>query len=95
MAALVSNTMEKLGSGPDLASKALELARDACATIRQAKDAASMAYSAYAHAVDIVLADGKVLDLELKFLNTIAQELNLPKSQAGEIITVLRKKNKH
>ncbi len=81
--------------GPDLARKALELAKDACATIRQSKEAGSLAYSAYAHAVDIVLADSRVKDLEMKFLNVVAKELQIPRRDAAEILTVLGKKNKH
>ncbi|MFZ4122185.1 MAG: tellurite resistance TerB family protein [Caulobacterales bacterium] len=49
--------------------------------------------SIFAHAVDIVFADGKVVTREAEFLNNLAEKLKLDQSKAAETIRVLEAKN--
>lgn len=61
---------------------------DACNSIPQEVTA-----SLFAHAVDIVFADGKVLTKEAEFLRTLAERLKLDEPTAQKIIDVLQTKN--
>jgi uncharacterized tellurite resistance protein B-like protein len=49
--------------------------------------------SIFAHAVDIVFADGKVVTKEVEFLRSLAEKLKLEEAKAQQIIDVLKTKN--
>jgi uncharacterized tellurite resistance protein B-like protein len=51
--------------------------------------------SIFAHAADIVFADGKVVTKEAEFLQKLAQKLTLEQSVTERTIEVLRKKNEY
>ena len=51
------------------------------------------ANAAFAHATDIVFADGKVVTKEAEFLEALAQRLGIDEARARATITVLQSKN--
>lgn len=61
---------------------------DACNSVPS-----EVAYALFAHAVDIVFADGKVVTREVEFLKSLAEKLKLEESRAQETIRVLQAKN--
>ena len=61
---------------------------DACNSIP-----AEVVQSIFAHAVDIVFADGKVLTREADFLRSLAERLKVAEADAQKIIDVLQIKN--
>jgi uncharacterized tellurite resistance protein B-like protein len=78
-------------NGDALSRQALEVASEAATVLADNPD---MAYSAYAHAVDVVFADAVVRPMEKKFLKVLAEKLNLPPSDALEVLKFLNRKNK-
>lgn len=54
-----------------------------------------MRISLFAHCVDIVLADGKLLPQEATFLNTITELMGLDAARAKEVMTVIMHKNRY
>lgn len=54
-----------------------------------------MRISLFAHCVDIVLADGKLLPTEATFLNTITELMGLDADRAKEVMTVIMHKNRY
>lgn len=61
---------------------------DACNSVP-----AEVVPSIFAHAVDVVFADGKVVTKEVDFLRTLADKLKLDEGTAQKIIDVLQIKN--
>jgi tellurite resistance protein len=53
-----------------------------------------LAETAFAHACNIVLADGVVEDEEKEFLNTVMRHLDISKDRATKIVRVMVIKNK-
>ncbi len=50
-------------------------------------------YALFAHAADIVFADGKVVTREIEFLKSLAEKLKLDEARAQETMRVLQAKN--
>ncbi|MGE3302745.1 MAG: tellurite resistance TerB family protein [Hyphomonadaceae bacterium] len=47
----------------------------------------------FAHATDIIFADGKVVTQEVEFLRNLASKLGLPEADTNKIIEVMKTKN--
>ncbi len=61
---------------------------DACASIP-----VEVAESIFAHAADIVFADGKVVSREVEYLQKLAEKLRIDQAFAAKVMDVLRIKN--
>ncbi len=54
-----------------------------------------MRLAIFAHCVDIVLADGKLLQAEAEFLNQITEKMGLDSDRAKEVMSVIMQKNRY
>lgn len=90
-ASMAQNVMVKLRAPGDAVAKALDVSAEAALQIARNPD---MAFSAYAHAVDIIFADAAVNDIERRFLKHLAEKLSLNPSEAVEVLRMLNRKNK-
>lgn len=78
--------------GAELVKQALSVCTEAAIPIKAKGD--EMAFSVFAHAVDIIFADAKVLDQERAFLKHLGAEIGLAPREAVEILRFLNRKNK-
>jgi uncharacterized tellurite resistance protein B-like protein len=92
---MTKNVLKKFEGlmGADLAKRAIAVCTEAAIPIRAKGD--EMAFSVYSHAVDIIFADGKVLDQERAFLKHLGEEIGLSPRDAVEILRFLNRKNKY
>lgn len=89
--AMRARVAARFDSPHDRSEVALVVASEAAARIAANPE---MAYSAFAHALDIVMADHVVTPQEVRFMKQLAERLRIDPDDAAQLARVLNRKNR-